>query len=375
MRVAIVTPLYPTPQYPWHGTFIRDQARSIALAGAEVRVFHADVRSVRTMHRAMVRGPDVSPAPGDPVVERRLGWTLGALTIPTAMRLAGERLARAASSGPPPDVVHGHFSFGGGDAALAMARRFACPLVVTEHSSEFSRGLVRGRRARSIRLVAEAANELVAVSDDLARRFEEAVGRSVEIIPNVVDVDNFPPRTSHPSGQPLRIVAVGSLNPKKGFDILIEALAGLQAEPWHATIVGQGPEAGRLAALARRAGMNDRIKLVGSLPRSQIRALLEGASLFVAPSRHETFGVAIAEALSVGVPVVATPGGPSSFVRLPFGVIAQADPAAIRRAIEAMVASPPGFDPRASHERVRAAFAPEIVGQQLMGHYRRLAAT
>lgn len=116
----------------------------------------------------------------------------------------------------------------------------------------------------------------------------------------------------HPASSPSRIVAVGRLTPKKGFSILVEALALLRtnSRDVHVTIIGEGRERQNLQALAEDLNVSDRLHLAGRLDQKQIRDAFSTATAFVLPSvileTNNQDGVANAmlEAMASGVPVV-----------------------------------------------------------------------
>lgn len=97
------------------------------------------------------------------------------------------------------------------------------------------------------------------------------------------------------------ICTVGRLVPAKGFDLLIEAMVGLEAQ---LVIAGDGPERQRLADQAKRLNVADRVRLLGH--RDDVPRLLAAADLGVVPSRHEGFCYVVAEMLQHGLPVIAT---------------------------------------------------------------------
>ena len=80
---------------------------------------------------------------------------------------------------------------------------------------------------------------------------------------------------------------------------------------WSFVICGAGPDEGRLRMLARRFGVEDRVEFRGWVPRRDLLALMQGADVMLFPSFHEEAGWAVAEAVSVGLPVVCLDrGGP-----------------------------------------------------------------
>ncbi len=111
----------------------------------------------------------------------------------------------------------------------------------------------------------------------------------------------------------VRLVSVGAVVPRKGFDVLIAALAEIKSLPWRLTIAGDrtrdAAEAARLDAEIARHGLGDRVAVLGALPAERIAALYHEADLFVLASRFEGYGMAYAEALAHGLPVIGTTGG------------------------------------------------------------------
>ncbi len=112
---------------------------------------------------------------------------------------------------------------------------------------------------------------------------------------------------------PVRVLAVGAVSPRKGFDILVEALAGLADLPWRATIVGaldRNPAA--VAALRDAiagAGLDSRIELAGAVDDAALESHYQGADLFVSASLFEGYGMGLAEAMARGLPLVVSTGG------------------------------------------------------------------
>jgi glycosyltransferase involved in cell wall biosynthesis len=112
----------------------------------------------------------------------------------------------------------------------------------------------------------------------------------------------------------VHLLSVATLTPRKGHDLLVHALAALTALPWTLTCVGSltrgAPET--VAALRRQihqAGLDQRISLVGEMTGDALEAAYQSADLFVLPTRHEGYGMVVAEALARGIPVISTRTG------------------------------------------------------------------
>ncbi len=106
--------------------------------------------------------------------------------------------------------------------------------------------------------------------------------------------------------RPETIVAAGRFVRKKGFGILLEAVAGLKSmdETFSLQIAGDGPELRSLKALAAELGLNEHVRFLGR--RTDVPDLIKEAGLFVLPSLSEPFGIILLEAMAMGTPIVAT---------------------------------------------------------------------
>ena len=116
------------------------------------------------------------------------------------------------------------------------------------------------------------------------------------------------------SGEPaLHLLTVASLTPRKGFDVLADALGAVSDRRWRLMCVGSltrdAATAGRFTAALTRRGLADRVHLAGELDTDGVGRAYDRADAFVLASRHEGYGMVVAEALARGLPVVATGTG------------------------------------------------------------------
>jgi glycosyltransferase involved in cell wall biosynthesis len=142
------------------------------------------------------------------------------------------------------------------------------------------------------------------------------------------------------TGRPLRLLAVGSIVPRKAYDVLLDALAGLTtAHDWHLTIVGAVRDAAALATLQPRlAALGARVTLASNVDDVQLDRLYAATDLFVLPSHYEGYGMVLTEALVRGLPIVTTDGVAAA---LTLGHVVRIVPAgnvaALRAALAAIV--------------------------------------
>ncbi len=115
------------------------------------------------------------------------------------------------------------------------------------------------------------------------------------------------------SERPLSLLAVGAIIPRKAFDVLVAALATEKAADWRLRIVGSARHspttATALARLIEARGLTQRVELLGECTGDALESLFDAADVFVSASLHEGYGMALAEALARGLPIVTTTGG------------------------------------------------------------------
>jgi D-inositol-3-phosphate glycosyltransferase len=229
-----------------------------------------------------------------------------------------------------PDVVHAHFWMSAWASARA-ARRLHLPLLVTFHALGSVKRRYQGpadtsplNRIRVEVAAAGAADRIVATATDEVRELAllGIPSAKVSVVPCGVDLEHFtaepPTNVSHSAPERryrYRLLSVGRLLPRKGYDIIIEALTRLpDTELLIAGGAGSGdgtpePEHDRLVTVAERLEVADRVRLIGQVARTDLPALLHSADLVVCSPWYEPFGIVPLEAMACGVPVVATAVG------------------------------------------------------------------
>ena len=117
----------------------------------------------------------------------------------------------------------------------------------------------------------------------------------------------------NPNATPVKLLSVGALVPRKGFDVLIAALGRLAELDWQLTIVGDEQRAPACTAhikdLIQQFGLQSQVTFAGALPAQELAEQYANADLFVLASRYEGYGMAYTEALAWGLPVIGTDGG------------------------------------------------------------------
>jgi glycosyltransferase involved in cell wall biosynthesis len=302
-------------------------ARAVAARGHEVRVYtRRDGPSRRNTGR-LADGVTVERVPAGPAT------ALAPDELLPFMGDFGRWLADrwSAGSGFRPDVVHAHF-WTSGLAALTATAGARRPVVVTFHAlgstqrrygAETDAGPVN--RIGLERTLGQLADRVVAQCDEEVEELTRlGVPRAnVYIAPSGVDTDRFRPdgRAAPRAAGLRRILSVGRLDEHKGYEDLIRAMRWVPMA--EVVIVGgpvpgeldADPQARRLNAVAARAGVADRVRILGSVPAADLPAWYRSADVLCCPSWYEPFGLPALEAMACGVPVVTyAVGGPAESV-------------------------------------------------------------
>jgi D-inositol-3-phosphate glycosyltransferase len=269
VRVVVLTTSWPRTEREFAGRFVADAVERLRERGVELEVLAPG--SGYDDHGLAYGG-------GMAANLRRRPWAAPLMLL--SMWRALRRSARAA------DLVHAHWLLTAG-----VARFGGRPFVVTLHGSgsagRFSDVELARRRPRLVRALLRGAAAVVCVSETVAAAVR-AAGVEVVVIPNGVRI---PEQVGSPA-EPAEVLYVGRLSPEKNVDTLVEAVGDLNL-----VVAGDGP----LRGLVPNA--------LGAVPHAEVERLLERASVVVAPSEREGFGLAAAEAMAFGRPVVAAAGG------------------------------------------------------------------
>ncbi len=144
----------------------------------------------------------------------------------------------------------------------------------------------------------------------------------------------------------LHLLCVASLTPRKAHRVLLAALGRLRHRAWRLTCIGPAEfdpaEAGRIRAAAALRGLNGRVRFTGALAPAQVRAAYRRSDLFVLASFHEGYGMAFAEAIASGLPVIGGRAGavPTTVPRGAGILVRPGDARALARVLDRLLTRP-----------------------------------
>lgn len=388
MHILILPSSYPRPYATLAGIFYRDQALALKKNGINVGVIDPEPRTLRTLLRqdAFLNHFQISLTYdcGIPMVSAN-DWC-----IPFAQKLYSKHFIWQAkrlfdyyvTHFGRPDIIHAHEILWGGVAARIISKITNIPFLVTEHSSNYAFGLIQEWQKPFVIDVMKDAYAIISVSSSfksLLRAFGDF--QRCYIVPNVVDTDFFSMINKQKNENFFRFISITPLTLNKGIDILVKAFASAFGESDDVVmeIGGDGEDRVIIEDLLKDLGMKDRVKLLGLLSRAQVRDAYHRSDAFVLPSCYETFGVTYIEAMSTGLPVIATKcGGPEDFVNDSNGYLV--DVGSVSQVAHAMKDI---YDNRVKWQKcsefirksIVAKFSESVIVQNLVDIYRELIST
>jgi len=207
--------------------------------------------------------------------------------------------------------LHAHFAAYQTELAMCLARFTGVPFGITSHAYD----IWRDRNILAEKL--GAARVMLTCTDYNAQHLRSIApehAQKVHLVYHGLDLERVGGVSPYPAGPRVRWIAIGRLIPKKGFDVLIDALARLEASgaDFELVFVGDGPERPRLEALVAQHGLQARVTLRGALPNAEVWRLLRESHALVAPSIRDKDGDidgipnVTLEAMATGRPVVGT---------------------------------------------------------------------
>jgi glycosyltransferase involved in cell wall biosynthesis len=231
------------------------------------------------------------------------------------------------------EILHQHSLWSGlSRVTRAWRKRWKKPTVIAAHGCLLEHSLARPSWKKRLALHLYERSNLHEASCLHATTEQEVESyrrfgcvQPIALIPNGVsdqwlESDGDPERFHNTHGIPRQriLLFLGRIHPVKGLPLLIQAMGSGRKRlgDWHLVIAGPGEDRHRrvILDLIQRLDLGDRVSVIGALGGQAKRDAFSAADLFVLPSHSESFGITIAEALAVGVPVITTRATPWQIV-------------------------------------------------------------
>ena len=334
MKVLFLTPWYPDEKVKNHGVFVREQANAIA-ARHEVVVISAkiDYENFGLSSHTLTKSEFGNLKEYRLVIKRSLPF-YNQLNYFLICRRISVEVAKSLN----PDVIHGNIGYPGAFWSWLVSRKIHKPFVITEHTFIYNNFRSFFHKTLTLLALVRAAT-VIAVSKKSAEEIGKHSRAKVTVIPNIVDASRFSIHPYQPGAVNIGFAGgLSSPNHVKGLDVLLRVMSKIKTN-FVLHIAGDGPLREEYQSVANQLGVLEKCKFYGFVNYNEMPAFMERLHFFVNASRFESFGIAIIEAMSSGLPVICFDnGGPGDFVNDTNGILVEnQNEEKLREAIERMM--------------------------------------
>lgn len=372
MKVLVIPSWYSTERNEIAGVFVREQCKALIQAGINVEVLYADLDLLNILNPSTWFKSSFSIEKGVPVY-RMKGFSLpkrnlflSHLWCKIYVKCFGLYLEKHAK----PDLIHAH-SYFAGMVALAIKQKYGIAYVFTEHHSGFVNHTLPVWQHKIIKEVLENANCIIALNNKLKENLLEYTVQEIKIIPNPIDTSIFKYK-ERTANKVFKLISIGFLIKRKAYDLLIEAIAQIKKDKLidsdlELAIIGEGTERKQLDNLIKKYDLTQAVQLIGIIEHEKLVDYLSAADLFVSASYAETQGVAVSQALCVGLPVVSTAvGGLQDTIVADNGILVPTgDVKSLANAIVHIISNYKNYNRKEISEKAIKVFNPSVITEKL----------
>lgn len=326
MNIVVIPTWYRTANNPNGGIFVCEEIKALKKEGVNGTILFVDL-DFRNL-KSVFSSPVISETNFNDILEIRAdGFGFPKVNLKLVEKWSDihlQLMKKYLDKNPTPELIHAH-SFFGGYAAMRLSEKYNIPYIVTEHFSAFLTGKIEPWKKEMIRSVFDKADKLIVVSEHLKNKVKDYTSNSIEVIPNAIDTQFFKPPNLHNNKNTFQFITVGGVRKEKRYDELVKAFCKLPLEiksKCALKIIGNGPLENELIQQINNLPKENDVQYLGELSREEVLKNLQESDAFVCSSLYETFGIAVLEAMSVGLPVISTRcQGPEVFINKDTGVL------------------------------------------------------
>ena len=383
MKVLVIPSWYP----PYGGGFIQEQADALAEIGNEVTVLAVERISPRAVGQWLKAFLLLFFANYTVQQEGRLKVIRAQVPgLPRLPKLYTQLFTSMVSrcffryaklQAYQPNVMHVHSLLWAGLAAANIKKETNTPYLVTEHRGRFVDNEYVNTGERQEMALPElvpalsGAAKVLCVSSLLMPYLQHRVeSAELGILANMVDVAHFTASDiERNKTEAFHFICVANMVPLKGHETLLNAFSKMVAcgDNVHLTLVGDGWHRSYIQQHAEHLNLNEHVTFTGHLNRSDVKQYLNAADAFVLPSQYEAFGIVYIEAMSMGLPVIATnSGGAVDFVNECNGMLIESNNVDVLYiAMKKLMANINVYDQKSISEYVVSHFSKDVIAQKL----------
>ena len=331
MKLLIIPSWYPTKIHPESGTFFKSRAQIIKESGIHIiiasPILHSftDILHYKNISKKICFSDDDIPT----FIKEKINYfpKLERLQFAAYKNNATILFNYIINKIGKPDIIMFNSSIWAATALFNQCKKLNIPYIISEHLKEFlshnsfskfQKYLLNNCYDSSLAIIATSST----LKKSIVKSFPDYQAK-IHLIPNPIDEDLFiiKNRTKQPQ---IKIVCIALLRKEKRLDILIKAFKKIihKKYPAKLTLIGSGPLESKLKKLTKSLNLENFIEFTGFLTKNHLIHELHKHDFLTLSSEVETFGMAIIEAQSCGLPVVATEcGGPSDLITKKTGIL------------------------------------------------------
>lgn len=308
MNILMIPSWYSTKQKPTNGSFFREQAIELTRLGHCVYIIYVEetIKPMSDNEKEILCYIDngiitykskVKKIPKSGNIGTSFAIRKGLLSVMKSI----EKIVKF-------DLIHLQSCIWAGLGAVAISEKYNVPLIITEHSSYYRRYNQNFIENLILKYIFSKSKKVICVSNSL----KEAISKyrkDVEVIHNMVDCSLFTYDICK-TPKNFTFLTVCYLNKNKRVDLLLKAFEHeFRGKDINLIIGGDGPEFENLKLLTKKLKIENQVLFLGTLDRERIIDVMQQCHVFVLPSKIETFGIVLIEAMACGKPVISFDNG------------------------------------------------------------------
>ncbi|MGN1374953.1 MAG: glycosyltransferase [Prevotella sp.] len=366
---------------PYGGEFCLEQSRALAALGHDVTILANVQLSIKKSLKCYIFNDTTRKAEyidGVRIIRNEMrGMPLAVhYNFRQWVKTVEKMFAEYVKKYGKPDIIHAHCAKWAGYAALLISKEYGIPYVVTEHLSSMIYRIEFGENPQGawqlplLKKAYKEAERVVLVSKELADDNAPLFGTDYKWleISNLIDTDFFSYCKREPlTGRPFRFCCIALFIPRKGYDVLFKAFDSFASKHPNSElcIAGRNTDGNECQRLINLMSNSSKVKTFGEISKKDVRDLLYRCDSLVLATRNEAQGLVLLEAMSTGIPVIATDRVPMN-VRIDGGchIVPVDDVQSMNNAMEQIYLNS-DIDGKALSDKISSMVSPTIIGKKL----------
>jgi glycosyltransferase involved in cell wall biosynthesis len=371
MNILVLTHSYPDFEHKWRGIFVKEQVKALSIKHDIIVVyFKVDYSHFAPFsHCSFLKNQNRNVTEYEVTINKSFPVITQIKYLSNTYRFIKNEILNQKKI----DIIHSHLSYPGGFLGTIIQEKRKIPNILTEHSriKSYFRSWFH---KQCVKYTLRKATCIISVSSTLRKEIISLCHRPVEVIHNIVDANKFKLVKSK-LNIILNIGFLGGLNNNnKGLDLLLKSASLLERKDFFLHIGGNGILLDSYKKMAKEFGIETKCRFYEEIERNEIADFYSRLDLFVLPSRYETFGIVLIEAMACGIPVISTKcGGPQEIVTPSTGILIQKENIEeLKSAIISMSENPGLYNKEAIRNYAKENFGQEVFIDQLTDLYQKI---